>query len=213
MARNATEREQTLGRRGGRKLIAKEFMVTQENIPAEQKLAEPAMTEEDHAFEERVNELKDEIRKRTIQKQIFEKEQSAALKKTLSRAATVAKTKENSVIPGVTCDFSGKPLKINTIKKFPKRLLFDANVTIPRAPTQVEKSPEKIQSIMEKSNYYTSLGKGPLKAFQQIQTGGEAVHFDPATTNMSKMTKMTRQTSGPNRTANNTEFNTSYNFG
>ena len=66
---------------------------------------------------------------------------------------------------------------------------------------------------MEKSNYFTSLGKGPLKAFQQIQTGGEAVHFDPATTNMSKMTKMTRQTSGPNRTANNTELNTSYNFG
>ena len=66
LARNATEAEKTLGRRGGRKLVAKEFNVTQEDIPAEQKLAEPAMTEEDHAFEERVNELKDEIRKRII---------------------------------------------------------------------------------------------------------------------------------------------------
>ena len=43
MARNATEAEKTLGRRGGRKLVAKEFNVTQEDIPAEQKLAEPAM--------------------------------------------------------------------------------------------------------------------------------------------------------------------------
>lgn len=104
----------------------------------------PTKTEEDQAFEDRVNELKDEIRKRIIQKEIFEKEQSMALKKTLSRSTTVAKTKENSVIPGVTCDFNGKPLKINQIKKFPKRLLFDANITVPRAPTQVEKSPEKI---------------------------------------------------------------------
>lgn len=66
---------------------------------------------------------------------------------------------------------------------------------------------------MGKSNYFTSLGKGPLKAFQQIQSGGDTVHFDPAMTNMSKMTKMTKQTSGHNRTANNTELNTSYNFG
>ena len=39
------------------------------------------------------------------------------------------------------------------------------------------------------------------------------VHFDPATTNMSKMTRMTKQTTGLNRTGNNTELNTSYNFG
>ena len=66
LARHLTEKEKTLGRRGGRKLIAKEFNVTQENIPAEQQLEVLAKTEEDHAFEERVEELKDEIRKRII---------------------------------------------------------------------------------------------------------------------------------------------------
>ena len=47
-------------------------------------------------------------------------------------------------MPGVTCDFQGKPLKINQIKKFNKKLLYDANITVPTKPTQVERSPEKI---------------------------------------------------------------------
>ena len=66
MGRQASEANRTLGRRQGRKLIAKEFMVTQEFAPVEQKLEMPKKTEEDKAFDERVHELKDEIRKRII---------------------------------------------------------------------------------------------------------------------------------------------------
>ena len=65
----------------------------------------------------------------------------------MNRGAAVT-TQQTAVIPGVTCDYEGKPMEITQIKKFPKKLLNEAGIKVHEEPAKVVQSPEKIKSIM-----------------------------------------------------------------
>ena len=54
----------------------------------------------------------------------------------MNRGAPTA-TQQTAVIPGVTCDFEGKPLEITQIKKFPKKLLNEAGIKVHEEPAKV----------------------------------------------------------------------------
>ena len=69
---------------------------------------------------------------------------------------------KTSVIPGMTFDSHGAPIEVKQVKNFPKKLLNEPKIKINES-IDIIKSPDKIKNIMDKSNYITSEGKGPIK--------------------------------------------------
>ena len=131
------------------RVVAQEFSIQKEYNPVEVELKDDVVekTEEDLEHEAKVILLKDEIRKRTIQNEIFaRKETETTRKQSLARMMTAA-GKTESVMPGVTSDFKGAPIEIKQVKNFKKKLLTEANAQM-RETALVVKNPEKIKNIM-----------------------------------------------------------------
>ena len=56
--------------------------------------------------------------------------------------------KEDLSSQEVTCDFNGKPLKINKIKNFPKALVNQPKVNLPNRPAVVIRDPHEIEMVL-----------------------------------------------------------------
>ena len=100
------------------------------------KLPTNPLSKEDVEYGEKTSYLKEILRKKMIHHTIFNNAegQEKSATKTIVR-------KDDLKSQEITCDFNGKPMKINRIKVFSKALVTSPKVDLPKGPPSVIRDP------------------------------------------------------------------------
>ena len=100
--------------------------------PVEVELPTAAPSSADQEYHEKTLRLKDYLRKKIIQAQIFGETQEKTYINPKTGASFKIAEKKNPLSTGeITYDDAGKPLKVQKIEKFTKNLVNTAKISIP----------------------------------------------------------------------------------